>query len=144
MLEVFSIRSKSELFYDDTFSEIPCKGLGMKVEVYGPMGENIEHTGQAGEMVCTRPHPSIPLYFWGDTSGERFRRTYYDTYPGERFCHSCDTDLMYECEGVWRQGDFMVVNPATNGMMVLGRRLNILYPRSEGDGTEFDCAVTVS
>ncbi|KAF8070271.1 acetoacetyl-CoA synthetase [Lyophyllum atratum] len=86
--------------------EMPCKGLGMKVEVYDAFGNNIEQTGEAGELVCTRPHPSIPLYFWGDISGNKFRDTYYNTYPG-----------------VWRQGDYIVVNPTTKGMMILGRRL---------------------
>jgi acetoacetyl-CoA synthetase len=55
----------------------------MKVEVYDPSGNNIEHLGEAGEMVCTRPHPSIPLYFWGDPTGARFRDTYFSTYPGK-------------------------------------------------------------
>lgn len=63
-------------------TEIPCKSLGMKVEVYDPSGKNIEHLREAGEMVCTRPHPSIPLYFWGDSTGAKFRTTYFNTYPG--------------------------------------------------------------
>ena len=54
----------------------------MAVEVFDPTGNNIEHTGQPGELVVTRPHPSIPVYFWGDESGEKFRKAYYDTYPG--------------------------------------------------------------
>lgn len=62
--------------------EIQCKSLGMKVEVFDPVGNNIEHTGQPGELVCTRPHISLPLGFWGDSSGERFRDAYFDIYPG--------------------------------------------------------------
>ncbi|KAG6915399.1 hypothetical protein DXG01_011718 [Tephrocybe rancida] len=81
----------------------------MKVEVYNLSGVNIEHAGEAGELVVTRAHPSVPAYLWGDTSGEIFRKTYYDTYPG-----------------VWRQGDYMVVNPLTKGMMILGRSDGIL------------------
>lgn len=45
-------------------AEIQYKFLGMKVEVFDQDGKNIEHTGEAGEMVCTRPHPSLPVKFW--------------------------------------------------------------------------------
>ncbi|GLB37018.1 putative AMP-binding enzyme [Lyophyllum shimeji] len=91
--------------------EISCKSLGMKVEVFDPSGNNIEHTGSPGELVCTRPHPSLPLYFWGDPSGEKLRDAYFNMYPG-----------------IWRQGDFMVVNPATKGIMILGRSDGVLNP----------------
>lgn len=62
--------------------EIQAKTLGMKVEIFDPTGNNIEHTGQPGELVCTRPHPSLPLYFWGDSSGEKLRDAYFNMYPG--------------------------------------------------------------
>lgn len=91
--------------------EIQCKSLGMKVEVWDLAGNNIEHTGNPGELVCTRPHPSIPLYFWGDPSGQKFLQSYFSMYPG-----------------VWRQGDFMVVNPTTKGVMILGRSDGVLNP----------------
>lgn len=63
-------------------AEIQCKALGMKVEVFDPSGNNIENTGQPGELVCTRPHPSIPVCFWGDESGQKFRDAYFNVYPG--------------------------------------------------------------
>ncbi|KAH7876567.1 acetoacetyl-CoA synthetase [Lentinula edodes] len=92
--------------------EIQHKALGMAVEVFDEDGKNIEHTGQAGELVCTRPHPSLPVMFWGDTpSGKKLRDTYFNFYPG-----------------IWRQGDFMVVNPKTKGIMVLGRSDGVLNP----------------
>ncbi|KAF5386148.1 hypothetical protein D9615_002594 [Tricholomella constricta] len=91
--------------------EIQCKTLGMKVEVFDPSGNNIEHTGSPGELVCTRPHPSLPLKFWGDESGEKLRDAYFNMYPG-----------------IWRQGDFMIVNPATEGLMILGRSDGVLNP----------------
>jgi len=91
--------------------EIQGKALGMKVEVLDPAGNNIEHTGEPGEMVCTRPHVSLPIFFWGDESGEKFRKAYFDHFPG-----------------VWRQGDFMVVNPKTKGIMILGRSDGVLNP----------------
>ncbi|KAJ6489561.1 hypothetical protein C8R47DRAFT_1273830 [Mycena vitilis] len=91
--------------------EIQCKSLGMKIEVFDLEGNNIEHTGIAGEMVCTRPHPSLPVKFWGDESGTKFRDAYYNIYPG-----------------IWRQGDFIVVNPKTKGLMILGRSDGVLNP----------------
>ena len=64
-------------------TEIQCKALGMKVEVFDPSGNNIEGTGTPGELVCTRPHPSIPVKFWGDTPDrKKLKETYYSTYPG--------------------------------------------------------------
>ncbi|KAH9485547.1 Acetoacetyl-CoA synthetase [Psilocybe cubensis] len=91
--------------------EIQVKDLGMKVEVFDPSGQNIEHTGLPGELVCTRPHPSLPLGFWGDESGQKLRDAYFNMYPG-----------------VWRQGDFIVVNPETKGLMILGRSDGVLNP----------------
>lgn len=92
--------------------ELKVKSLGMKVEVFDPEGNNIEHTSEPGELVCTRPHPTIPLFFWGDTpDGKKLRETYFSTYPG-----------------VWRQGDFMVINPKTKGAIILGRSDGVLNP----------------
>ncbi len=66
------------------FAELKVKSLGMKVEVFDPEGNNIEHTSEPGELVCTRPHPTIPLFFWGDTpDGKKLRETYFSTYPGK-------------------------------------------------------------
>ncbi|THU92452.1 acetoacetate-CoA ligase [Dendrothele bispora CBS 962.96] len=98
--------------------EIPAKTLGMKVEVFDSQGRNIEHTGEPGEMVCTRPHPSLPR-LWGDTpDGKKLRETYFSMYPG-----------------VWRQGDFIVVNPKTKGMIILGRSDGVLNPSGIRFGT---------
>ncbi|KAF8629417.1 hypothetical protein AX15_003468 [Amanita polypyramis BW_CC] len=91
--------------------EIQSKCLGIKIEVFDPSGNNIEHTGQPGELVCTRPHISLPLYFWNDPIGQKLRETYFSMYPG-----------------VWRQGDFVVVNPATKGFIMLGRSDGVLNP----------------
>ncbi|KAG0707114.1 hypothetical protein DFH29DRAFT_898504 [Suillus ampliporus] len=91
--------------------ELQGKCLGMAVELFDPAGNNIEHTGQPGELVITRPHPSIPVCFWGDESGKKFRQAYYDMYPG-----------------VWRQGDFVVKNPKTTGFIFLGRSDGVLNP----------------
>jgi len=62
--------------------------------------------------VCTRPHPSLPIRFWGDDDKQsRYLSTYYDTYPG-----------------VWRQGDFIARNPRTLGYVIYGRSDGVLNP----------------
>ncbi|KAF7315820.1 AMP-binding domain-containing protein [Mycena indigotica] len=91
--------------------EMQCKSLGMAIEIFDQEGKNIEQTGVAGELVCTRPHVSLPLGFWGDTTGAKFRDAYYNMYPG-----------------IWRQGDFIVMNPKTQGLMILGRSDGVLNP----------------
>ncbi|EJD05262.1 acetoacetyl-CoA synthetase [Fomitiporia mediterranea MF3/22] len=91
--------------------EIQGKCLGMAVEIFDPEGRNIENTGTPGELVCTRPHPSLPVSFWNDNDGEKLRKAYFDTYPG-----------------VWRQGDFLALNPRTKGLMILGRSDGVLNP----------------
>ncbi|KIY69530.1 acetyl-CoA synthetase-like protein [Cylindrobasidium torrendii FP15055 ss-10] len=92
--------------------EIQSKCLGMAVEIFSPTGTNIESSGTPGELVCTKPHPSVPLFLWGDTpSGDKFRETYFSVWPG-----------------VWRQGDFIVANPITHGMAILGRSDGVLNP----------------
>uniref|UniRef100_A0A0W0FQT6 AMP-dependent synthetase/ligase domain-containing protein n=1 Tax=Moniliophthora roreri TaxID=221103 RepID=A0A0W0FQT6_MONRR len=98
--------------------EIQAKALGMKVEVFDPDGKNIEHTGEPGELVCTRPHPSLPIKFWGDTpDGKKLRETYFSFYSG-----------------IWRQGDFIVMNPVTKGFIMLGRRSpDSLFITKRGD-----------
>ncbi|KAH7927543.1 acetoacetate-CoA ligase [Leucogyrophana mollusca] len=109
--DVFCAFVTSVLSFPLHAGELQGKCLGMAVEVFDPSGKNIEHTGQAGELVITRPHPSIPVCFWGDESGEKFRKAYYDTFPG-----------------VWRQGDFVVRNPQTKGFIFLGRSDGVLNP----------------
>ena len=63
----------------------------MKIEIFDSAGNNIEHTYRPGELVCTRPHPSLPMHFWGDETGERLRENYFDVFPGtfvDLFCAS--------------------------------------------------------
>lgn len=70
--------------------EISCRCLGAKVEAYDPAGRPV--VGQVGELVITAPMPSMPVGFWGDESGERYREAYFDAYPG-----------------VWRHGDWITI-----------------------------------
>ncbi|KAJ7071957.1 acetoacetyl-CoA synthetase [Mycena amicta] len=92
--------------------ETQCKSLGMDARVFDEAGRDIGETGLAGEMVCTRPHPSLPLFLWGDNAqNDKYIKTYYNTYPG-----------------IWRQGDFIVMNPQTKGFKILGRSDGVLNP----------------
>lgn len=104
------------------YPEIPCKTMGMKIEVFNESGDNIEHTGEPGEMVCTRPHPSIPIGFWGDHTGSKFLDTYFGTYKSKPKVVMHRGFLTQLRVDVWRQGDFIVVNPLTKGLLVHGRR----------------------
>lgn len=67
---------------------IQCRSLGAKVEAFDESGRGV--TGQVGELVITEPLPSMPLFFWNDESGERYRESYFDHWPG-----------------VWRHGDWI-------------------------------------
>ena len=70
--------------------EIACRCLGAKVEAYRPDGTPV--VGELGELVITEPMPSMPVGFWNDPTGERYREAYFSTYPG-----------------VWRHGDWITV-----------------------------------
>jgi acetoacetyl-CoA synthetase len=70
--------------------EIQCRCLGAKVEAYDEQGNSV--IGQVGELVVTEPMPSMPLYFWGDSDGSRYRDSYFNVYPG-----------------VWRHGDWIEI-----------------------------------
>jgi acetoacetyl-CoA synthetase len=68
--------------------EISCRALGCAVEAYSPDGRPL--IGEQGELVITRPMPSMPVGFWNDPSGERYRAAYFEGWPG-----------------VWRHGDWI-------------------------------------
>ncbi|HEY4615086.1 MAG TPA: acetoacetate--CoA ligase, partial [Citricoccus sp.] len=69
--------------------EMSCRPLGTSVQSWDPQGRPL--TGEAGELVCTQPLPSMPVFFWGDEDFARYRESYFSTY-----------------EGVWRHGDWLV------------------------------------
>jgi acetoacetyl-CoA synthetase len=64
--------------------ELQCRSLGMAVEVFDEEGNAI--VGRKGELVCTRPFPSMPLGFWNDRGGEKYRSAYFEKYPNV-WCH---------------------------------------------------------
>lgn len=84
--------------------EMQCRALGLKVEAYDDDGRPV--LGEVGELVCTEPFPSMPLRFWNDAGDERYRESYFETYPG-----------------VWRHGDWvrLVERPEAIGGVIYGR-----------------------
>ncbi len=65
--------------------EIQCKGLGMAVDVWNENGESV--LGEKGELVCLKPFPSMPIGFWNDADGSKYRGAYFERFPGV-WCHS--------------------------------------------------------
>ena len=86
--------------------EIQCYALGMATDVADTLtGESISMSGSPGELVCRKPFPTMPIQFWGDTKGTKYRSAYFDRFPH-----------------VWVHGDFVQVNSDTGGISMLGRR----------------------
>lgn len=83
--------------------EIQGRALGAAVESWDEQGQ--PHIGEVGELVITKPMPSMPLYLWGDTDGSRYHDSYFDTYPG-----------------IWRHGDWIEITE---------RGTAIIYGRSD-------------
>ena len=78
--------------------ELQARSLGAKVEAFDERGNPV--IDEVGELVITEPMPSMPIYFWNDPDGERYRESYFDIYPG-----------------VWRHGDWIKVKE--NGACVI-------------------------
>ena len=81
--------------------EMQCRLLGCAVEAWNEQGQPV--IGEVGELVCTKPIPSMPLYFWNDEGNKRLLSSYFDTYPG-----------------VWRHGDWLKIQPS-GGCIIYGR-----------------------
>ena len=95
--------------------EIQTRGYGMAVEVWNEAGEPV--VGERGELVCTAPFPSMPVAFWNDPDGAKYRAAYFDTYPG-----------------VWRHGDWAELTPH-GGLVITGRSDATLNPGGVRIGT---------
>jgi acetoacetyl-CoA synthetase len=95
--------------------EIQTRGLGMAVDVFDERGRPCR--GGDGELVCTRPFPSMPVAFWDDPDGARYRAAYFDVFPG-----------------VWRHGDWARLT-AHDGLVILGRSDATLNPGGVRIGT---------
>ena len=95
--------------------ELQCRSLGMAVEVFDEEGNAV--TNQKGELVCTRPFPSMPLGFWNDRGHERYRAAYFAKYPN-----------------VWTHGDWSELTERGT-MLVYGRSDATLNPGGVRIGT---------
>ncbi len=102
--------------------EMQCRLLGCAVEAWNEAGEPV--LGEVGELVCSQPIPSMPLYFWGDTNNARYLASYFEMYPPGHGRKPGGGDLGPEAGGVWRHGDWLRIgNPATGsgGCVIFGR-----------------------
>ncbi len=95
--------------------EIQNRGLGMAVEVFDEAGRPA--VGAKGELVCTRPFPSMPVGFWNDPEGTRYRAAYFERFPG-----------------VWTHGDWTEITPR-GGVVIYGRSDAVLNPGGVRIGT---------
>ena len=95
--------------------EIQAKGLGLAVDVFDENGKPVK--GEKGELVCTRPFPSMPIGFWNDPDGSRYRAAYFERYPN-----------------VWRHGDWSEITPH-GGIVIYGRSDAVLNPGGVRIGT---------
>ncbi|MFC1937378.1 acetoacetate--CoA ligase [Chloroflexota bacterium] len=96
-------------------SELQVRGLGMDVQAFDAQGRPV--TNQKGELVCTTPYPSMPLYFWNDENREKYHSAYFDVYPN-----------------VWTHGDYVEFTD-TGGVIIYGRSDTALNPGGVRIGT---------
>ena len=80
---------------------IQCRQLGARIEAYDAHGNSM--IGEVGELVITAPMPSMPIFFWNDPGGQRYRSSYFEMYPGK-----------------WRHGDWITIHP-DGSSVVYGR-----------------------
>ncbi len=95
--------------------EIQAACLGMAVEIFDDEGKPV--TGTQGELVCTKPFPTMPLNFWGDETGEKYHAAYFDKYPN-----------------IWTHGDFVELTEH-GGFVMFGRSDATLNPGGVRIGT---------
>ncbi|TGK19593.1 acetoacetate--CoA ligase [Leptospira kmetyi] len=95
--------------------EIQCRGLGMDVEIWNETGKPVME--EKGELVCKQPFPSMPLYFWKDPEGKKYKSAYFESFPG-----------------VWCHGDFAELKK-NGGLVVYGRSDATLNPGGVRIGT---------
>jgi len=95
--------------------ELQGRGLAMKVDCFDTTGQPIRN--QKGELVCTAPFPSMPIYFWNDPDGKHYHKAYFDVFPG-----------------IWRHGDFIEIRD-NGGVVIYGRSDATLNPGGVRIGT---------
>ncbi len=95
--------------------ELQCRGLAMDVHAFDENGSPV--IDQQGELVCCRPFPSMPIYFWDDPDGKKYHNAYFDVYPN-----------------IWRHGDYITVTQR-GGVVMYGRSDATLNPGGVRIGT---------
>jgi acetoacetyl-CoA synthetase len=96
--------------------ELQRPALAMKVKCYDENGKPV--FDQVGELVCEAPSPSMPLYFWNDPNGGKYKEAYFNVYPK-----------------VWRHGDYIMIHSDTRGITFFGRSDAVLKPAGVRIGT---------
>ena len=107
--------------------EIQCRGLGMKVDIFNDEGRPVpplgissltaRSRGDRGELVCTAPFPSMPVGFWNDPEGKKYRAAYFERFPG-----------------IWHHGDYAAITEH-DGLVIYGRSDAVLNPGGVRIGT---------
>jgi acetoacetyl-CoA synthetase len=95
--------------------ELQCRGLGMAAEIRNDSGEVVEN--ETGELTCSQPFPSMPVRFWNDPDGARYKAAYFEKFPG-----------------VWSHGDYARLTPR-GGLVIYGRSDATLNPGGVRIGT---------
>ncbi len=95
--------------------ELQCRGLGMAVEIWDDDGKPLR--GQPGELVCVKPFPSMPVFFWNDPDGKKYHEAYFEQYPN-----------------IWRHGDWAMLTEH-DGLIIYGRSDATLNPGGVRIGT---------
>jgi acetoacetyl-CoA synthetase len=95
--------------------EIQCRGLGMAVDIFDDARRPVR--GERGELVCTAPFPSMPVGFWNDPDGVKYRAAYFERFPG-----------------VWHHGDYAALTEH-DGIVIYGRSDAVLNPGGVRIGT---------
>jgi len=76
--------------------ELQCRGLGMDVRILDDDGQELR--GEAGELCCIKPFPSMPVGFWNDPDGRKYHEAYFDRFPNI-WCHG-DRAMLTESQGI--------------------------------------------
>ncbi len=95
--------------------ELQCRGLGMAVQIWDEDGKPLR--GTPGELVCVKPFPSMPVFFWNDLEGKKYHEAYFEQYPD-----------------VWRHGDWAMLTEH-GGLIIYGRSDATLNPGGVRIGT---------
>lgn len=98
--------------------ELQGPALAMKINAFNEAGQPVRD--EQGELVCEAPSPSMPLYFWNDPDGQKYRKAYFNYYPNQN---------------VWRHGDYIVIHSDTGGITFYGRSDAVLKPAGVRIGT---------